>query len=80
MPPVGHAKGEIPEAFQPRSDARNYRFAALCCAMAVLVFGSWIGFVHLRKVLRKRAQPMLSPGPQSPATANPGPPPGPRRP
>lgn len=55
MPAVGHSKGEIPEAFQPKTDANSARFAMICCAMAVLVLSSWIGFVQLRKTLRKRA-------------------------
>lgn len=55
MPPVGHARGEIPEEFQPKSDARSARFAVISCALALLVFGAWIGFVQIRQVIRKRA-------------------------
>lgn len=55
MPEVRHTKGEVPEEFQPKSDARSARFAVLCCAMAVMVFSSWIGFVRIRKALRNRA-------------------------
>lgn len=55
MPPVGHAKGEVPEEFQPKSDARSARFAVICCVLALLVFGAWIGFMQIRKVMRKRA-------------------------
>jgi hypothetical protein len=55
MPAVGHAKGEVPEEFQPKSDARSARFAVICCAMAVLILASWIGFVQIRKAMRNRA-------------------------
>ncbi len=56
MPAVGHAKGEVSEEFQPKSDARSARFAVICSALAVLVLGSWIGLVQLRKAMRKRAR------------------------
>ena len=55
MPAVGHAKGEVPEAFQPKPDARGARFAVICCVLAVLLLGVWIGFVQIRKAMRKRA-------------------------
>ena len=55
MPAVGHAKGEVPEKFQPKSDAQSARFAVICCTLALLVLGAWIGFVQIRKTMRKRA-------------------------
>ena len=72
MPPVGHAKGAVPEQFQTKANARSFRFAVICCALAVLIFGFLLGFVQLRKVLRNRLQPVVSPVPKGQPTSSSG--------
>jgi hypothetical protein len=55
MPVVDHPAGAVPEALQPKSDAKSARFAVMCCTTAVIVFGAWIGFLQIRKVIRSRS-------------------------
>lgn len=68
MPPVEHPQGVVPEEFQPHSDPKHSHFAVICCAAAVLLLGTWLGFVQLRKLVRKRTQPIHAsvPSPKAP--------------
>lgn len=75
MPPVSHPKGFVPDEFQPRPDPKRLHFAMACCALAALLFGTWLGFLKLRKLLRKtaRSQPIQVSEPFRPSPAKPHP-------